>query len=103
VETRTRCKNMKEQGGLRFPARCHRDATGDDGLCNICRAAIERGKRKQEENIRERRIADQRRYDLARQRSRDERVGEWLRQNDPEKYQAILDGANSGANTRDGE
>ncbi len=37
----TQCRNWTGTG--RFDARCYRDATGDDGLCNICRAAIKRG------------------------------------------------------------
>lgn len=37
----SKCNNWKSDGRMGY--RCHRPATGDDGLCNICRAAKKRG------------------------------------------------------------
>ena len=97
-----RCQNFLTSPGFTSSIQCNRVATGDDGLCNVCRAAILRGKRAQARNDEARRKRDAASAARRRQEYADRTVGEWLRQNDPEKYQAIIDdGANQGANHRD--
>ena len=45
----TRCSNERSMSGRWSLVRCSRRATGDDGLCNVCRAAKKRGEKQSQE------------------------------------------------------
>lgn len=46
----TRCKNRPGKSGMQ----CWRESTGDDGLCNVCRAAKRNGERQSQRALEER-------------------------------------------------
>lgn len=48
-EAKQQCDNMIAEPGIRRSFQCARDATGKDGLCNVCRAAKLRGRKRTEE------------------------------------------------------